>query len=400
MPVYNWKARTVGGELHNGELTAATPQEVIGYLRRKRLIPVEVNAKPKEIKLSLGGGRVKTRDIVLFSRQFATMINSSLPLVQCLSILTQQAENPKFKENINSIRTDVEAGNTLADSMEKFPKLFSNLYVSMINAGEAGGILDKIMLRLSEYLEKNDAIVRKIKGAMIYPAVVFTAAMACVSVLLIFVIPIFSKMFEEIGQQLPLPTRVVVGLSDFLIGYWWLVTIVVVGFLVGLKRFRKTDKGELMFDAFLLKVPVLGDLIRKSSVARFTRTLGTLISSGVSILNGLEVTARTAGNRVVHDAVMNSRVSIAGGETITKPLKEAEVFPPMVIQMINVGEQTGGLDSMLIKIADFYEEEVDTAVEALTAALEPIMIVFLGIIVGGMVVAMYLPIFDMITSVH
>ena len=399
MPVYNWKARTVKGELHNGELTAANPQEVIGFLRRKRLIPVSVNLKPKEISLKMGG-KVKTRDIVMFSRQFATMINSSLPLVQCLSILTQQTSNPKFKETINSIRTDVEAGNTLADSMGKFPKLFSTLYVSMVGAGETGGILDKIMLRLSEYLEKNDAIVRKIKGAMIYPAVVFTAAIGCVSILLIFVIPIFAKMFEELDQQLPLPTRVVVHLSDFLIAYWWLVLGVIIGFLVGLKQFRKTDKGELMFDTFLLKVPVLGDLIRKSSVARFTRTLGTLISSGVSILNGLEVTARTSGNRVVHDAVMGSRASIAGGETITKPLKEAEVFPPMVIQMINVGEQTGGLDSMLIKIADFYDEEVDTAVEALTSALEPIMIVFLGVVVGGMVVSMYLPIFDLITQMH
>jgi type IV pilus assembly protein PilC len=399
MPVYNWKARTVKGELHNGELTAANPQEVIGFLRRKRLIPVSVNLKPKEISLGLGG-KIKTRDIVMFSRQFATMINSSLPLVQCLSILTQQTTNPKFKETINSIRTDVEAGNSLADSMGKFPKLFTNLYISMVGAGEAGGILDKIMLRLSEYMEKNDAIVRKIKGAMIYPAVVFSAALGCVAVLLVFVIPIFAKMFEELDQQLPLPTRVVVNLSDFLIGYWWLVIGVIVTFVVGLKQFRKTDKGELMFDAFLLKVPVLGDLIRKSSVARFTRTLGTLISSGVSILQGLEVTARTSGNRVVHDAIMGSRLSIAGGETITKPLMEAEVFPPMVIQMINVGEQTGGLDSMLVKIADFYDEEVDTAVEALTAALEPIMIVFLGVVVGGMVVSMYLPIFDMITQMH
>jgi len=399
MPVYNWKARSVKGEMHSGELTAASPQEVIGYLRRKRLIVVSVNPKPKEIKLSLGG-RIKTRDIVIFTRQFATMINSGLPLVQCLSILAAQTDNVKLKSIINSVRVDVEAGNTLADSLKKFPKIFSNLFVSMIQAGEAGGILDTIMLRLSEYLEKNDAIVRKIKGAMIYPAVVFTAAIGCVAILLIFVIPIFAKMFEDMNMELPLPTQIVVNLSDFLIGYWWLILLAVVGGIFGLKAYKKTDKGELVIDSFMLKVPVLGDLIRKSAVARFTRTLGTLISSGVSILQGLEVTARTSGNRVVHDAIMNSRASIAGGETITKPLKEAEVFPPMVIQMINVGEQTGGLDSMLIKIADFYEEEVDTAVEALTAALEPVMIVFLGIIVGGMVVSMYLPIFDLITKMH
>jgi len=399
MPVFTWKARTVKGESQTGELTAASPQEVIGYLRRKRLIVVSVNAKPKEIKLSLGG-RVTTKDVVIFSRQFATMINSGLPLVQCLSILGDQTENPKLKSIVNSVRTDVEAGNTLADSLSKFPKIFSNLYVSMVQAGEAGGILDTIMLRLSEYLEKNDAIVRKIKGAMIYPAVVFTAAMGCVAILLIFVIPIFAGMFEEMGMELPLPTQIVVDLSNLLIRYWWLILGAIIGGIFGLKAYKKTDKGELALDTLMLKIPVLGDLIRKSSVARFTRTLGTLISSGVSILHGLEVTAKTSGNRVVHDAVMGSRASIAGGETITKPLKEAEVFPPMVIQMINVGEQTGGLDAMLIKIADFYEEEVDTAVEALTAALEPIMIVFLGVIVGGMVVSMYLPIFDLITKMH
>ena len=399
MPVYNWKARTASGEAHQGELTAASPQEVIGYLRRKRLIVLSVNPKPKEIKFSFGGS-VKTKDIVLFSRQFATMINSGLPLVQCLSILSQQSENPKFKETINSIRVDVEGGNSLADSLAKFPKLFTNLFISMIQAGETGGILDKIMLRLSEYLEKNDAIVRKIKGAMIYPAVVFTAAIACVVVLLIFVIPIFAAMFKEMKMELPLPTKIVVGLSNIIMGYWWAIIGVVVLFFFALNRYKKTSKGELMIDTLLLKFPVLGDLIRKSSVARFTRTLGTLISSGVSILQGLEVTARTSGNRVVHDAIMNSRTAIAGGETITKPLKEAGVFPPMVIQMINVGEQIGGLDAMLIKIADFYEEEVDTAVDALTAALEPVMIVFLGVIVGGMVVSMYLPIFDLITKMH
>lgn len=399
MPVFSWKARTVKGEMHDGELTAASPQEVIGYLRRKRLIVVSVNPKPKEIKLSLGG-RVKTRDVVLFARQFATMINSGLPLVQCLSILSAQTENQKLKEITNSIRVDVEGGNTLADSMEKFPKLFTNLFVSMVRAGEAGGILDTIMLRLSEYMEKNDRIVRKIKGAMIYPAVVFTAAMGCVTVLLIFVIPIFSKMFKDMNMELPLPTMIIVNLSDFLIHFWWLLAGLIVGGIFALKAYKKTDKGELLFDSLMLKVPVLGNLIRKSAVARFTRTLGTLISSGVSILQGLEVTAKTSGNRVVHDAVMGSRTAIAGGETITKPLKEAQVFPPMVIQMINVGEQTGGLDAMLVKIADFYEEEVDTAVEALTAALEPIMIVFLGIIVGGMVVSMYLPIFELITKMH
>ncbi len=399
MPVFNWKARTARGEVHSGELTAATPQEVIGFLRRKRLIVVSVNEKPKEIKINLGG-RIKTRDIVIFSRQFATMIDSGLPLVQCLSILGAQTDNVKLREVINSVRADVEAGNSLCESLEKYPKVFTRLFTSMVSAGEAGGILDQIMLRLSDYLEKNDAIIRKIKGAMIYPAVVFTAAIGCVSVLLVFVIPIFAQMFKEMNMELPLPTQVVVNISDFLIGYWWLLAGAIVGGVIGIKRYYKTNKGELVIDTIILKVPVLGDLIRKSAVARFTRTLGVLISSGVSILHGLEVTARTAGNRVVHDALMGSRISIAGGETITKPLMDAGVFPPMVTQMINVGEQTGGLDTMLIKIADFYEEEVDTAVESLTAALEPVMIVFLGVIVGGMVVSMYLPIFDLITKMH
>lgn len=399
MPVFNWKARTVRGDVHSGDLTAATPQEVIGFLRRKRLIVVSVNEKPKEIKISLGG-RIKTRDIVIFSRQFATMVDSGLPLVQCLSILGDQTENVKFRTIINSVRADVEAGNTLCEALEKYPKVFTNLFTSMVSAGEAGGILDTIMLRLSDYLEKNDAIIRKIKGAMIYPSVVFTAAIGCVSVLLIFVIPIFAGMFKEMNMELPLPTKVVVNLSDFMIDFWWLIAAVVTGGTIAFKRYYKTDKGELMIDALMLKVPIVGDLIRKSAVARFTRTLGVLISSGVSILHGLEVTARTSGNRVVHDAIMNSRISIAGGETITKPLMEAGVFPPMVTQMINVGEQTGGLDVMLVKIADFYEEEVDTAVDSLTAAIEPVMIVFLGVIVGGMVVAMYLPIFDLITNIH
>ena len=399
MAVYIWKARTVSGEIQNGELTAATPQEVVGYLRRKRLIPVSVNLKPKDISINFGGG-VKTKDVVLFARQFATMINSGLPLVQCLSILADQTEKANFKSKINSVRVDVEAGNSLADSMKKYPKIFSTLFVSMVSAGEAGGILDTIMLRLAEYMEKNDRIVRKIKGAMIYPSVVFSAALACITVLLVFVIPIFAQMFADMDMPLPWPTKFIVDLSNFLVHFWWLLLLVIGGMIFGLRAWRKTDRGEYMIDSFLLKLPVLGDLLRKSAVARFTRTLGTLITSGVSILSGLEVTAKTSGNRVVQDTVMDSRTSIASGETITKPLKEAGVFPPMVVQMINVGEQTGGLDTMLIKIADFYEEEVDTAVEALTAALEPIMIVFLGVVVGFMVIAMYLPMFDMMSSVH
>ena len=284
--------------------------------------------------------------------------------------------------------------------MGRHPKIFTELFVNMVAAGEAGGILDTILLRLATFLEKNDALVRKIKGAMVYPAVIFSVAGAAIVILLIFVIPTFQSMFESAGIPLPLPTRLVIGMSAFLQAYWWAVGAAVIGAIVGIRQFYQTSGGQLVIDRILLGLPVLGDLQRKAAVARFTRTLGTLVSSGVSILEGLEITAKTAGNRVIHDAVMGSRASIAGGETIAGPLKESGVFPPMVVQMINVGEQTGGLDEMLTKIADFYAEEVDAAVETLLSAMEPIMIVVLGVVVGGMIVAMYLPIFDMINAVE
>ncbi|HET9949840.1 MAG TPA: type II secretion system F family protein, partial [Longimicrobiales bacterium] len=327
-------------------------------------------------------------------------INSGLPLVQSLDILAEQTENQVLRKTISEVLYDVESGHTLADAMAKHPKIFTELYVNMVAAGEAGGILDTILLRLATFLEKNDALVRKIKGAMIYPAVIFTVAAAAILILLVFVIPTFQQMFESAGIPLPLPTRIVIGASAFLQSYYWLVGLVVVGAVVGTRAYYKTPAGQLQIDRMLLSLPILGDLQRKAAVSRFTRTLGTLVSSGVSILEGLEITAKTAGNRVIHDAVMGSRASIAGGETIAGPLKESGVFPPMVVQMINVGEQTGGLDEMLSKIADFYDEEVDAAVEALLAAMEPIMIVVLGVLVGGMIVAMYLPIFDMINAVQ
>jgi type IV pilus assembly protein PilC len=320
--------------------------------------------------------------------------------VQSLDILAEQTENPALRKTIQEVLYDVESGHTLADAMGKHPKVFTELFVNMVAAGEAGGILDTILLRLATFLEKNDALIRKIKGAMVYPAVIFSVAGGAIIILLIFVIPTFQSMFESAGIPLPLPTRLVIGASAFLQGYWWAVGAAVVGAVFAIRTFYKTDNGQLLIDRLMLGLPILGDMQRKAAVARFTRTLGTLVSSGVSILEGLEITAKTAGNRVIHDAVMGSRASIAGGETIAGPLKESGVFPPMVVQMINVGEQTGGLDEMLSKIADFYDEEVDAAVEALLAAMEPIMIVFLGGIVGGMIVAMYLPIFDMINAVQ
>jgi type IV pilus assembly protein PilC len=398
MPVFNYTARTLNGELQSGSIDLPTENDVIAHLRKNRMIVVKVQSAPKDIKLSFGAS-VTTRDVVIFTRQFATMINSGLPLVQALDILAEQTENKALKDVTRTVVYDVESGHTLADALRKHPKAFSELYVNMVAAGEAGGILDTILLRLATFMEKNDALVRKVKGAMIYPGVSFSVAGLCIVILLIFVIPVFQDMFSSIGQQLPLPTRVVIGLSDLLKGFWWAIGGGIAATVFLIRRYYATPNGKLNLDRLMLNVPVLGDLIRKSAVSRFTRTLGTLIASGVSILDGLEITAKTAGNRVIHDAVMESRASIAGGETIAAPLQKSKVFPPMVISMIAVGEQTGGLDEMLSKIADFYDEEVDAAVEALLALMEPVMIVVLGAVVGGMIVAMYLPIFNMINAV-
>ena len=399
MPTFAYSARPAsGGDIQSGEVDLPTKDDVLAYLHKQKMIPVSVREKSKDFNISFGTG-VGTRDIVIFTRQFATMINSGLPLVQSLDILGEQTENPALRKTIQETLYDVESGHTLADAMGKHPKIFSELFVNMVAAGEAGGILDTILLRLATFLEKNDALVRKIKGAMVYPAVIFSVAGGAIVILLVFVIPTFQSMFESAGIPLPLPTRIVIGMSAFLQAYWWACGAGLVAFVVGIRQFYATDTGQLLIDKLMLSLPILGDMQRKAAVARFTRTLGTLVSSGVSILEGLEITAKTAGNRVIHDAVMGSRASIAGGETIAGPLKESGVFPPMVVQMINVGEQTGGLDEMLTKIADFYDEEVDAAVETLLSAMEPIMIVVLGVVVGGMIVAMYLPIFDMINAV-
>jgi type IV pilus assembly protein PilC len=399
MPVFSYSARAVSGELQSGEIDLPTQAEVIGYLRRQRLIPVSVRAKPKDINISFGSG-VKTREVVIFTRQFATMINSGLPLVQSLSILAEQTENPRFRKIISDVLHDIESGQTLADSMRKHPQVFTDLYVNMVAAGEAGGILDTILIRLAVFLEKNDALVRKIKGAMTYPAVMLFVVVGATTVLLWKVVPVFANIFIDAGLDLPAPTRVILAISSFLQSYILLMIAAMVASVFLLRKYYQTESGQLVIDKLLLKMPVLGSLLRKSAVSRFTRTLGTLISSGVSILEGLQITARTSGNRVIHDAVMASRASIAGGATIAEPLKASGVFPPMVVQMINVGEQTGGLDEMLSKIADFYDDEVDAAVSALTSVLEPIMIVVMGVVIGGMVVAMYMPMFDMINTVQ
>jgi type IV pilus assembly protein PilC len=401
MPMFEYTARNAQtGQIQKGQLDVPSRDEVGAYLRKNRMILVSVRETPKAIKLSFGQPRVKTRDIVIFTRQFATMINAGLPLVQSLGILAAQTENKTLAGVTRAVVYDVESGNTLADAFSKHPKAFTDLYVNMVAAGEAGGILDTILLRLATFLEKNDALVRKVKGAMVYPAVIICVAGLAIAVLLIFVIPTFQNMFASANLELPLPTRIVIGLSSFLIHFWWAMGLAIGGVIFAIKRYYATSAGRLQIDSLLLKAPVLGDVIRKSAVSRFTRTLGTLVSSGVSILEGLEITAKTSGNQVVHDAVMASRQSIAGGETIAAPLERSAVFPPMVISMIAVGEQTGGLDEMLSKIADFYDEEVDVAVTALLSLMEPVMIVILGVIVGGMVVAMYLPIFDMMNAVQ
>ena len=401
MPVFEYTARNAAtGQIMKGTLDVPTRDDVLKHIKQQKMIVVNVREQPKQLSLSFGKKGIRTRDIVIFTRQFATMINSGLPLVQSLDILARQTENPSLAEVTKQVVFDVESGHTLADAFSKHPKAFTELYVNMVAAGEAGGILDTILLRLATFLEKSDALIRKVKGAMVYPGVIMSVAGIAVAVLLIFVIPTFQKMFASVGMELPLPTRIVIAMSDFLINYWWALIAIIIAAIYAVRSYYKTPNGRKQIDQMLLNAPVLGDLLRKSAVSRFTRTLGTLISSGVSILDGLEITAKTAGNRVIHDAVMESRNSIAGGETIAGPLEKSKVFPPMVISMIAVGEQTGGLDEMLTKIADFYDEEVDVAVSALLSLMEPMMIVILGVIVGGMVVAMYLPIFDMMNAVQ
>lgn len=397
---YMWKGRSPSGELLSGEYATENKDELVNYLRKRKIIITSVREKSRQINLTLPGTtRVGVKDIGVFTRQFATMINAGLPLVQCLDILSQQTEKAPLREAIANVMSDVEGGATLAEGLAKHPKIFSNLYVNMVEAGEAGGILDVILQRLATFLEKLDALQRKVKSALTYPTVVGVVALGATAFMLIFIIPTFARMFTDFGGDLPLPTKIVIGISDFLRAFWWALAGGIVGGVVAIQRYYKTDAGRLTLDKLLLKVPVLGMVVRKGSVARFTRTLGTLISSGVPILSGLEITARTAGNRVVELAVMSTRESISQGNTIAEPLKACGVFPPMVTSMISVGEQTGALDEMLDKIANFYDDEVDSAVDQLTAVIEPVMIVVMGTLVGGMLIAMYLPMFKLVTLV-
>ncbi len=400
MAVYKWQGVSPKGETLKGEMEATSREAVIIRLRTQRIRPEPARIKEKgkgldyEINVSFGNP-VKQRDVVIFTRQFATMIDAGLPIVQCLQILAAQTDSAAFRKVISAIKDDVESGATLAESMRKHPHVFPELFTSMVQAGEVGGILDTILVRLASYLEKAAKLKSKIKGAMIYPACIVAAAVLVTAVLLIWVIPVFADVFSSFGAKLPAPTQFVINLSNFTIAHIWYLIAAPIIAIVALRYAYKTDKGQLAIDRAMLRVPIFGQLIRKSAVARFTRTLGTLVSSGVPILDALLITARTSGNRVIEGAIMVARTSISSGRTISEPLIESKVFPPMVCQMISVGETTGALDSMLQKIADFYEDEVDNTVANLMSLMEPAVILFLGVVIGGLVISMYLPIFKL-----
>jgi type IV pilus assembly protein PilC len=401
MATYVWTGKTRQGALQKGEVSAKNREEVIALLRRQNILVTSIQQKARALSLAIPGlgGGVSDKDIVVFTRQFATMIDAGLPLVQCLEILTAQTENKTLAKSIGEVRQDVEAGSTYADALRKHPKVFDDLYVNMVAAGEAGGILDTILNRLAKHIEKAMKLKKQIKSAMVYPSVILAVAVIIIAILMVWVIPVFAKMFADFGGALPAPTQFVVSTSNFMKSNIIYMIIGVGIFIFAFRRFYRTETGRKLIDRMALKMPVIGDLIRKAAVAKFTRTLGTLISSGVPILDGLAIVAKTAGNKVVEQAVMTARQSISEGKTVSEPLGQTNVFPPMVVQMIAVGETTGALDAMLSKIADFYDEEVDAAVAALTSLLEPMLMVFLGVVIGFIVVAMYLPIFSMAGAV-
>lgn len=403
METFKYAGKTRSGGSKKGVIEAASRSEAEALLRQQGVRPTSVKPKPKDIEIKIPGlgGGVKETEIVIFTRQFATMIDAGLPLVQCLDILSSQTENKILAKVITAVKQDVEGGSTYADALRKHPNVFNELYVNMVEAGEVGGILDTILNRLAGYIEKAVKLKKQVKGAMVYPATVISVAIVVVAIIMIYVIPVFQKMFSGFGGTLPAPTRLVIAMSEFLKANILYIIIGLVAFFVAFSQaYRRNAKFKKGVHIILLRFPVIGSLIRKVAVAKFTRTLGTLISSGVPILDGMEIVARTANNKVIEEAIMKTRASIQEGKTIAEPLAETKVFPPMVVQMIGVGEQTGALDSMLGKIADFYDDEVDNAVSALTSMLEPIMMVFLGGTVGFLVVSMYLPVFRMADMIH
>lgn len=403
MPTFAWTGRTRDGKSTKGTIEAASEAAVSATLRRQGIQANKVKEAGKGLNADINIGflkpKIKTKDIVVFTRQFATMIDAGLPLVQCLEILSSQQENKTFKEVLVEVKADVESGSTFADALKKHPKAFNELYVNLVAAGEVGGILDVILNRLAAYIEKAQALKKKVKSAMTYPATIVGIALVVISVILIYVIPAFEKMFADFGGALPAPTQIVINLSNFIQDYILAIIIAIVLAIFGFKKIYATNKGRDKLDNWALKLPVFGILIRKVAVAKFSRTMATMISSGVPILDGLEIVRKTAGNRTVEKAIGKVRSSISEGKTIAEPLKQSGVFPPMVCQMIEVGEQSGALDTMLSKIADFYDEEVDDAVGNLTAMMEPLLMLFLGTTVGGLVIAMYLPIFKLAGTV-
>ena len=402
MPKFAWEAKTKTGAAQKGVIDAPDAASVELQLKKNGLIGITVKAESKGLSFKLpsfGGGNIDTKDLVIFPRQFATMIDSGLPLVQCLDILSSQQEKPVFKEILLKVKESVESGSTFADALAKHPKAFDELYVNLVAAGEIGGILDTILNRLAAYIEKAMKLKKQIKGAMVYPTTIMSIAVIVVGVILVFVIPTFSKMFTEMGGELPMPTQFVIGLSNFIKNYIIVIIALCFGISTAIKKYYATAAGRKNIDRWALKAPIAGPLIRKVSVAKFTRTLGTMISSGVPIMDGLEIVAKTAGNKIVEEAIYGVRQAISEGKTMAEPLQACGIFPPMVVQMISVGEATGAMDAMLNKIADFYDDEVDDAVSAMTAMMEPLLMVFLGTVVGGLVVAMYLPIFKMASTV-
>lgn len=400
MPIYIWSGKNKKGRVIKGEIEAVDERIARVQIKRRNIEVTKLKKKPKDLfeNISFMQPRVTKKDIVIFTRQFSTMINAGLPIVQGLNILAEQTENKTFRKILKQVTKDVEGGATLADALQNHPKVFDTLFVGLVSAGEVGGILDTILQRLATYIEKSEKLKSQVKGALVYPAVVVSIAVIVIAVIMVFVIPVFQDLFASVGQALPLPTQIVVNMSDFTKGN---IHYMIGGFILFvwlIKRYHRTNSGKRRIDSLLLKLPVFGELIKKVAVARFTRTLGTMVGSGVPILDALEITAKTAGNAVVEEIILDARSSIAEGQTIAEPLSENDVFPGMVTQMISVGEATGALDAMLEKIADFYDDEVDAAVSAMTSMLEPLLMLFLGGSIGGLVIAMYLPIFQMASA--
>lgn len=399
MPSYEWRGRDRTGAVRSGILVADSKEAVFALLRRQQIVPTTVKEKGKEVAVPRLRGRIPDKTLAIFTRQFSVMIDAGLPLVQCLQILGEQQEDKRFAQIIMQVRQDVEAGSSLAAALRKHPQAFSDLYVNMVAAGEAGGILDTILQRLATYIEKAAKLKAQVKSALIYPAAVITIAIIVVYIILWKVIPVFASLFTSLGAELPLPTRIVVALSNFVGSFWWLLVGLAVAAFFALRLYYQTEQGKLVIDRLLLKAPVLGIVLRKIAVARFCRTLGTLLASGVPLLESLDITARTSGNAVIEQAILEVRKRVEEGKTLAEPLGATGQFPPMVVQMISVGETTGAMDTMLSKIADFYEEEVDMAVAGMMKLIEPLLIAFLGVVIGGIVISMYLPMFDLISKI-